>query len=236
MDERSETVSQRSKEFANDYRYFPEPDLPPMVIDRKWVEEIRAKLPELPDARKERFKREHGLPNYDAMLLTASKALADYYEACASIIRARDVGNLQAQFKQISNWLLGDFSRLLNASNMEISKSKIRPPQLVEIIGLLERGTINGPSAKLVFEEMFASGRNADAIVAEKGLAQVSDADAIEAIVEKVVQANPKAVVDYKAGKEQASKFLIGQVLKESKGRANPTMVQEQLLKKLDGK
>ncbi len=231
MDDRGETVSQRSKEAAHDYRYFPEPDLPPLQIDRKFVEEVRAKLPELPDARKARFSSQYGLPVYDAGVLTTSRAMADYYEECTKL-----AGDNKNAYKQISNWLLGDLSRMLNASNITVDKSKVTPALLIELVGLIEKGTINGPSAKVVFEDTFNTAKAPAAIVSEKGLGQVSDASAIDAIVEKVVQANPKAVEDYRAGKEQASKFLVGQVLKESKGRANPTMVQELLMKKLASK
>ena len=229
VDEKGITVSQRSKEYADDYRYFPEPDLPPLVFNRVWTEEIRAKLPELPEARRERFVTQYGLPLYDANILTSSKAMADYFENCLKLMAHNKT-------KLVSNWLLGDFSRLLNATNIEIENTKITPEHLAEMLGLVDKGTISGPVAKTVFEEMFYSGKRAGAIVAEKKLSQISDAAEIREVVKKVVTNNTKAVSDYKAGKQQALTFITGQVMRATRGRANPSLTREILIEELGGK
>ena len=229
IDEKGITVTQRTKEYADDYRYFPEPDLPPLVWDRAWIEEIRAKLPELPEARRDRFIAQYGLPLYDANILTGSRTMADYFENCVKLM---DSGRT----KMVSNWLLGDFSRLLNATNTEIENAKIKPQHLVEMLNLVDNGTISGPAAKAVFEEMFYSGKRASDVVMEKKLSQIGDATEIRNAVRRAISENAKAVTDYKAGKEQALTFITGQVMKITKGRANPTMVTEILLQELGGK
>ena len=229
IDEKGITVTQRSKEYADDYRYFPEPDLPPLVWDRAWIEEIRAKLPELPEARRDRFIAQYGLPLYDANILTGSRTMADYFENCVKLM---DSGRT----KMVSNWLLGDFSRLLNATNSEIENAKIKPQHLAEMLNLVDNGTISGPAAKAVFEEMFYSGKRASDVVMEKKLSQIGDATEIRNAVRRAISENAKAVTDYKAGKEQALTFITGQVMKITKGRANPTMVTEILLQELGGK
>lgn len=223
-EEKGITLTMRSKEHAHDYRYMPEPDLAPLVIDRAWVEEIRRSLPELPDDRKERYVREYGLPAYDAMVLTNTKELADYFEACVA-----DYANPKA----VSNWVMGDLSRLLKANNTEITNCPIRPKQLTAMLRLLEKGTISGKIAKVVFEEMFASGKDAEAIVKEKGLVQISDEGAITSLVEEVIAKNPKSVEDYRAGKSRALGFLVGQVMKATKGKANPELVNKLLKERL---
>jgi aspartyl-tRNA(Asn)/glutamyl-tRNA(Gln) amidotransferase subunit B len=229
VDERGATVSQRSKEYADDYRYFPEPDLPPLVFDRVWIEEMRAKLPELPEARRERFVMQYGLPLYDANILTSSKAMADYFESCLKLMNHNKT-------KLVSNWLLGDFSRLLNATNTEIEKAKITAEHLAEMLSLVDKGTISGPTAKAVFEEMFYSGKRASAIVAEKKLSQISDAAEIREVVKKIIADNAKAVSDYEAGKQQALTFITGQVMRATRGRANPSLTREILIEELGGK
>jgi len=229
VDEKGMTVSQRGKEYADDYRYFPEPDLPPLVFNRAWIEEIRAKLPELPEARRERFVTQYGLPLYDANILTSSKAMADYFENCLKLMDHNKT-------KLVSNWLLGDFSRLLNATNTEIEKAKIAPEHLAEMLSLVDKGTISGPTAKAVFEEMFYSGKRASAIVVEKKLSQISDAAEIREAVKKVITNNTKAVSDYKAGKQQALTFITGQVMRATRGRANPSLTREILIEELGGK
>jgi len=226
VEELGKTVSQRSKEYAHDYRYFPEPDLPPLVLNREWVEEIRSKLPELPEARRDRFVTEYGLPVYDANLLTSSKAMADYFEESRR-------ANMGLTAKDISNWLLGEFSRLLNATNTEISDCRVSPGQLCQLLDLMQEGSISGTSAKMVFEEMFNTGKDATDIISQRGLSQISDTEAIKAEVITVINSNKQAVADYKAGKEQALKFLVGQVMKATKGRANPKLVNEVLKEKL---
>ncbi|MDF9407245.1 MAG: Aspartyl/glutamyl-tRNA(Asn/Gln) amidotransferase subunit B [Pelotomaculum sp. PtaB.Bin013] len=218
------TLSMRSKEYAHDYRYLPDPDLVPMVIDREWVEDIKRSLPELPDDRKERYVSEFGLPAYDAMVLTNTKELADYFEACVAAY---------SNPKAVSNWVMGDLSRLLNANNTDITSCPIKPEQLAAMLQLLEKGTISGKIAKTVFEEMFASGKDAETIVKEKGLVQISDEGAIAAIVDDVIAKNQKSVEDFRAGKDRALGFLVGQVMKASRGKANPELVNKLLKERL---
>jgi aspartyl-tRNA(Asn)/glutamyl-tRNA(Gln) amidotransferase subunit B len=233
--EKGKTVAQRSKEYAHDYRYFPEPDLPPLVLSRKWVEEIRSKLPELPEARRERFIAEYGLRVYDADLLTSSKLMADYFEACMKLPPHDDLRLKHA--KPIANWIIGEFTRLLNATNTDVESmwEKIKPEQLYSLIRLIESGAVSSLNAKEVFEEMFNSARTAQEIINEKGLAQISDTKQLEEIIIEVINSNAPAVADYKAGKKESLKFLVGQVMRATKGRANPRLVNEQLKKKLEG-
>jgi len=232
VEEKGRTVSQRSKEYAHDYRYFPEPDLPPLTLDRDRVEKIRARLPELPEARRERFMTEYSLPAYDANLLTGSKAMADYFEACLQTGVPQSLPPAK-RAKTVSNWLLGEFSRMLNVTNIEINNSKVSPEQVCRLLELMEKGGISGPSAKKVFEEMFTTGRDAADVISQQGLSQISDAHELEGIIGQVIAANAQAVADYKAGKTQSMTFLIGQVMKATRGRANPKLVDETLKKKL---
>ena len=218
------TLSMRSKEEANDYRYFPDPDLVPMIIDRDWVEEIRASLPELPGQRKERYVRELGLSPYDAEVLTTTKEMADYFEECLKSY---------PNAKIIGNWVMGELSRLLNAGNMEISQCNITPGQLADMLKLMDKGTISGKIAKTVFEEMFDSGKDPEQIVKEKGLMQISDEGAIASEVDRVLADNPKVVEDYRTGKEKALGFLVGQVMKATRGKANPDLVNKLLRDKM---
>jgi aspartyl-tRNA(Asn)/glutamyl-tRNA(Gln) amidotransferase subunit B len=218
------TVSMRGKEEAHDYRYFPEPDLPPMVLDRPWVERLRAELPELPVARAERFVREYGLPEYDADLITSSRRLADWYEAA---VKEYD------DPKAVANWVMGELLRLLKAEGKEIEEQPLTPAHLVEMLKLMEAGTISGKIAKSVFEEMFQTGKRAEQIVKEKGLVQISDEGELVRIIDAALAANPKSVADFKAGKEAALGFLVGQVMKETKGRANPGLVNRLLRERL---
>ncbi|MBA7680143.1 Aspartyl/glutamyl-tRNA(Asn/Gln) amidotransferase subunit B [subsurface metagenome] len=233
VEEKGKTVSQRTKEYAHDYRYFPEPDLPPLVISRELVEELRSKLPELPEARRDRFVAQYSLPAYDANLLTSSKAMADYFEECLKTGVPKSL-SLPERAKEVSNWLLGEVSRLLNATNTEISDSKVSSEQLCQLLDLIQEGSTGGPSAKIVFEEMFETGRGADDIIKEKGLSQISDTGAIEKEIVSVINSNAQAVADYRAGKTQSLKFLVGQVMKATRGRANPKLVNELLIKKLE--
>ena len=228
MDEKEVTVSQRSKEYADDYRYFPEPDLPPLFLDRAWIEEIKARLPELPETRKERFMAQYDLPLYDASILTSSRAMADYFEDCLKLTSPDKA-------KMVSNWLLGDFSRLLNATDSDIENTRISPSLLVELLNLVDKGTISGPTAKAVFEKMFYTGKKASDIVAKGKLSQLSDATELNGIVKQVLANNAKAVADYKAGKQQALTFLTGQIMKATKGTANPAVVREILVQELEG-
>jgi aspartyl-tRNA(Asn)/glutamyl-tRNA(Gln) amidotransferase subunit B len=233
VEERGITVAQRSKEYAHDYRYFPEPDLPPLVLNREWVEGIRSKLPELPEARRDRFVAEYSLPLYDANLLTASKAMADYFEACLNTGMPQSLPTAK-RAKMVSNWLLGEFSRLLNATNTEINNSKVSPEQLCRLLDFVDKAEISGTSAKLVFEEMFNTGKDASDIIAQRGLSQISDTKEIEREVIEAIRNNAQAVADYKAGKKQSLKFLVGQVMRATRGRANPGLVNELLEKKLE--
>ena len=214
------TQKMRSKEHAHDYRYFPEPDLAPIEIDDAWLERVRATMPELPRAKRERFI-ELGLSPYEAGVLTSSRAVGDYFEAA-----------LEGYYKPkvISNWLANELLGRLNAENKTISESSVAPVQLRDLVRLIDAGTISGKIAKDVFDEMFSSGRDAEEIVEEKGLTQVSDSAELEAICRKVLEENSKSVQDYLGGKEKSFGALVGGVMKETKGRANPGLVN-QLLK-----
>ncbi|MDT8900230.1 Asp-tRNA(Asn)/Glu-tRNA(Gln) amidotransferase subunit GatB [Anaeroselena agilis] len=223
-DARGQTVSLRSKEQAHDYRYFPEPDLVPMVVDPAWVEDIRRSLPELPDARQARLMKDYGLSDYDAGVITASRAMADYFDATVAA---------GADAKAAANWLMGEFSRLLNAAGREIGDCPVAPGQLAALIDLQAKGTVSGKTAKTVFEEMWASGKDAAVIVKEQGLVQISDEGAVVAVVDKVIAANPQSVADFRAGKERALGFLVGQIMKETKGRANPELVNKLLRERM---
>jgi aspartyl-tRNA(Asn)/glutamyl-tRNA(Gln) amidotransferase subunit B len=229
IDEKGITVLQRTKEYADDYRYFPEPDLPPLVLDRAKIEEIKARLPELPEARRDRFMTEYALSKYDANILTSSKAMADYFESCVRLMEP-------SKAKPVSNWLLGDFSRLVNATNTEVENVKISPKHLSEMLNLVDKGAISGPAAKAVFEEMFHSGKRAGDIIKEKELSQISDAGEIGGVIKQVMANNTEAIADYTSGKEQALTFIIGQVMKATRGRANPGLVREIIIKELGGK
>jgi aspartyl-tRNA(Asn)/glutamyl-tRNA(Gln) amidotransferase subunit B len=229
IEETGATVTQRTKEYAEDYRYFPEPDLPPLVLDRSWIEEIRARLPELPEVRRDRFMTQYGLSLYDANILADSKAMADYFEDCVKLTGP-------GKAKMVSNWLLGDFSRLLNATNTEIENAKIDPKRLADMLVLVDTGAMSGPTAKAVLEEMFQTGKGASEIITEKKLSQISDAGEIREVVKRVVADNAGPAADYTAGKQQALTFLIGQVMKATRGRGNPGVVREIIMQELGGK
>ncbi|MCM3749066.1 Asp-tRNA(Asn)/Glu-tRNA(Gln) amidotransferase subunit GatB [Paenibacillus pasadenensis] len=220
-DSQSKTFSMRGKEESHDYRYFPDPDLVQLHIDSEWKERVRASIPELPDARQARYTTEYGLPVYDAGVITSSKKLADFFE--------ESLGYTQ-DAKAVSNWIMGDLLAYLNQNNKEIDAVRITGQGLGEMIGLLEKGTISGKIAKTVFKEMLESGKLPQQIVEEQGLVQISDEGAIKGIVEKVVAANPQSVEDYRAGKEKAIGFLVGQVMKESRGKANPGLANKLLV------
>lgn len=221
---KSRTVSMRGKEEAHDYRYFPDPDLVPLQIDEKWQARVQSELPELPDQRKERFMDQYALPAYDADVLTASRELADYFEACLE-----QVNNA----KLVSNWVMGNLLGLLNAEGKTIEQSPLTPDQMAELLKLVDEAVISGKIAKSVFDEMVASGKPAKAIVEEKGLVQVTDASAIETAVDAVIERCPDEVAAYKGGKKKLLGFFVGQVMKETRGKANPQMVNELLNKKL---
>jgi aspartyl-tRNA(Asn)/glutamyl-tRNA(Gln) amidotransferase subunit B len=226
-DDQGKTITMRSKEEAHDYRYFPDPDLVSMHIDDVWKADVRATIPELPDARKTRYTSEYGLPSYDAEVITASKKLADFFEE--SLQYTTDA-------KAISNWIMGDLLGYLNANSLELSDVKITGKGLGEMIGLIEKGTISSKIAKTVFKELIETGKDPQTIVEEQGLVQISDEGAIKAIVEQVVDNNPQSVADFKAGKEKAVGFLVGQIMKETKGKANPGLVNKLILESLSSR
>jgi aspartyl-tRNA(Asn)/glutamyl-tRNA(Gln) amidotransferase subunit B len=238
IEDRGVTVLQRVKEDADDYRYFPEPDLPPLVISREFVESIRTRLPELPDARRERFVSAFGLSDYDADQLTSERALADYFEAAvaagtAPLDRGDPTADRAARAKAVANWTLGDLRRLLNTSGADITESKVSASGLVELLDLVDAGTISGKQAKDVLEKAYATGTSPKAVVASEGISQLSDSGELEKEVEAVIAENPKAVEDYRAGKASAVQFLMGQVMKRTKGRARPDVVTPLLQSKL---
>jgi aspartyl-tRNA(Asn)/glutamyl-tRNA(Gln) amidotransferase subunit B len=220
------TLSMRSKEDAHDYRYFPEPDLPPLQIERGWIENLRAGLPELPDARRRRFIAQYSLSEYDAALLAQSAATAVYFEATAAAS-----GNPKAA----GNWIMGELTRKMNELGIEIDAVPLTPAALADLIRLVDSGTISGPTAKDVFEKMYASGRGAAEIVAAEGLGRIDDAGAVEAAVRAVLKANADAVKQYRAGKRQTFGFLVGQVIKSMGGKANPALVNSIMKRELDG-
>lgn len=218
------TVLQRIKEGSSDYRYFPEPDLIPIEVSAEYIEEVRRELPELPDIRKERFKTEFGLSDYDSSLLTADKATADYFEAVVQ-------DGIDA--KTVSNWILGEIAKKLNEEGISIEHIPVTPTALAALLRLIQGGTISGTMAKQVLPEMWSTQKSADEVVKEKGLVQITDTNALEEIVQKIIDANPQSVADYQAGKKKAIGFLVGQIMKETKGRANPGMVNQLLQQKL---
>ncbi len=220
------TRSMRSKEEAHDYRYFPDPDLVPLVISSDWVEDMRLTLPELPEARRARYATELGLSPQDAEVLTSSRELADYFQACL------DNG---CQPKAAANWIMGEVTRALNESGLVITACPVSPKLLGELLALIEKGTISGKIAKSVFDEMWRSGKEPALIVQEQGLVQVSDTSAIEKIVDEIMVANRGQVEEFRGGKDKVFGFFVGQVMKASKGKANPAVVNEILLKKLKG-
>jgi len=228
------TVSQRSKEQAHDYRYFPEPDLPPVTLDAARIDQIRAELPELPDVKLHRFERDYALSHYEANLLTETPARADYYEQAVAGAANKPHQERLRYAKQAANWMLGDFARLLHAGNIDIAETRITPANLYAMIALVEDGTISGRIAKSVFEEMFSSGKAPADVIRESGLEQISGSDEIGAIVDRVIAANPKPVEDYRAGKQEAIKYLVGQAMRETRGRANPASLTEILRTKLE--
>jgi aspartyl-tRNA(Asn)/glutamyl-tRNA(Gln) amidotransferase subunit B len=225
-DEGEVTFTQRRKEAEDDYRYFPEPDLPPLVIDPGWLEQVRASLPELPAAKQRRFERDYDLTSYDAEVLTAEPAVADYFERTLQAIP-------EAAPKQVANWITGDLFGLLNQAGQSIEQVRILSEELAALIGLLLSGEINQTTAKVVLAEMFASGRPPQDIVAERGLGQVSDAAQIAALVAQALAENPDQVAAYRAGKIALAKWFFGQVMRLARGQANPQVVQKELERQL---
>ena len=224
-DERGVTVVQRSKEEAHDYRYFPEPDLPPLTIKDELLDRIRAGLPELPDVKHERLVRQYDLSPYDAAVLTSERAVAAFFESCT-----RSHGDA----KTVCNWITGEVFRLMKVREKGIEQSQLTPANLAELLALIDRGAINMTVGKEVLATMFDTGATAQAIVEQRGLLQISDQDELSRIIDEVIAANPKPVADYLAGKQTAVGFLIGQIMKATRGKANPNVVRELLGRRLD--
>jgi aspartyl-tRNA(Asn)/glutamyl-tRNA(Gln) amidotransferase subunit B len=220
------TASMRGKEEAHDYRYFPDPDLVPVNIDESWIRQIRESLPELPAEKRERFVRQYGIPEYDAAIITSTRPLSIYYE---------ETVRLFPEPKTISNWIMGDLLRELKRDEREIDQCPVTPLHLAEMLSMIKGGTISGKIAKDVFEEMYRTGEKPSKIVQEKGWIQILDRGEIERAIEKAIQGNPKLVDDYRKGKEKLFGFFVGEVMKQTKGKANPKLVNELLKGKLKG-
>ncbi|MCQ1532595.1 Asp-tRNA(Asn)/Glu-tRNA(Gln) amidotransferase subunit GatB [Mitsuokella jalaludinii] len=218
------TLSMRSKENAHDYRYMPEPDLPPIVTSEETIEKYRSELPELPDARRARLEKEYGLSDYDAGIITSSRAMAEYFDSVVAT---------GADPKLAANWIMGDLAKNLNEDGIDITKSPVSAERLGKMIGLIMKDTISGKIAKKVFKEMWTNEDDPEKIVKDKGLVQITDTGAIEAAVDAAIAANPKAVAEYKGGKKKAIGALVGQVMKATRGKANPQMVNKMLAEKL---
>jgi aspartyl-tRNA(Asn)/glutamyl-tRNA(Gln) amidotransferase subunit B len=234
IEEREVTVSQRSKEYAHDYRYFPEPDLPPLRIGPERVAQLKAALPELAPQRKSRFQSELGLSEYDAELLVGSRAMADYFEATVALRNATAVDR-PAVAKEVANWMLGDLARLLNQDHRDIDASPVTPERLNDLLTLIDDGTLSTSMAKTVLDEMYASGGDPADIVQAQGLGQISDTGAIEDAVAEAIAANPKAVADYISGKDTAARFLMGQVMRLTRGQAQPELALRLVQEGLEG-
>jgi len=222
VNEKSERM--RSKEESQDYRYFPEPDLLPVLIDEKWLSEVKNSIPELPLARKQRFIEACKLSDYDASIITEEKVLADFFEECIKVLNRP---------KSFSNWIINDLLREVKDRKLDISNLPIKPRQLAALVEIIEKGTISSTIAKEVFSEMIQTGKEPQKIIEEKGMAQISDEGLIESVIDKVIAGNPSVIEDYKKGKKNALAFLVGQVMKETKGKANPKIVNEMLVKKV---
>jgi aspartyl-tRNA(Asn)/glutamyl-tRNA(Gln) amidotransferase subunit B len=223
--DKDETRSMRSKEEANDYRYFPDPDLLPVVLEEAFIEAVRATLPELPDAKAVRFQQQYGLSAYDAGVLTASAEMANYYETVAAAVGREP--------KLVANWVMGELSGALNKDGLDISQSRIDAAGLAGLVARIADDTISGKIAKEVFETMWAEGQGADAVIEAKGLRQITDGAAIEKLIDDIMAANPKQLADYRAGKDKLFGFFVGQAMKASGGKANPALLNELLKKKL---
>lgn len=223
--DKNETRSMRSKEEANDYRYFPDPDLLPLVIEPEFLEQVKAKLPELPDEKKQRFMQEYDLSLYNAAVLTSNRELAEFFEETVKLSGS--------DAKLCTNWVMGDLSALLNKENLDITESKVSAPQLAGMLRRISDNTISGKIAKTVFEAMWAGEGDTDTIIEQKGLKQVTDSGAIEKLIDEVIANNPKQLEQYRAGKQKLFGFFVGQIMKISKGKANPAQVNELLKNKL---
>ena len=233
LEERGVTVAQRSKEQAHDYRYFPEPDLPPLSIPAAWVAEIRQGLPELAGQRQARFVAQYGLPQYDAALLTGSRAMADYFEEAVAL-GGSAAPDPAAFAKSVSNWILGDLSRLMNLENRDITDIAVKPAHLAELVGLIDSGALSNTLAKMVLEECFLLGLEPGKIAQDKGYIQIDDSAVVATAVADALAANPRAVADYLKGKETASRFLMGQVMKLTAGKAKPELALQLVQARLE--
>ena len=222
---RGVTLPMRGKEEAHDYRYFPDPDLIPVEISPEWIAAVRKSLPELPEAKRRRFAAEYGLPEYDAEILTASRALAEFFEACV---------RLYPQPKTVSNWIMAELMRELNREGKEIERCPITPAQLAALLDLIQEGLISGKQAKAVFEEMFQTGRDPRAIVEARGMVQMTDPEQILPVIEEILGASSGQVAEYRAGKNKVFGYFVGEVMKRTRGKANPKLVNEILKKKLE--
>jgi aspartyl-tRNA(Asn)/glutamyl-tRNA(Gln) amidotransferase subunit B len=236
--DKDETRSMRSKEEANDYRYFPDPDLLPVLIDEAFIDAVRATLPELPDDKAARFARDFNLSAYDAGVLSASRELGAYFEAVVAEPALREAGSAQpnaAHAKLAANWVMGELASALNRDNLDIAVSRIAPAELSGLLARIVDQTISGKIAKEVFEAMWSEGKSADAIIDAKGLKQITDSSAIEGVIDAVIAANPKQLADYRSGKDKLFGFFVGQAMKATGGKANPAQLNELLKRKLGG-
>ena len=233
-EENAATLSQRSKEYAQDYRYFPEPDLPPLAINEAWISEIKATLPELPDARQSRFMRDYSLSAYDSALLTATRATADYFERVLEATSTRDGDALQSRAKAAANWIIGDLTHLLGEAGRDIAESPVSASALAELLDLMDDGSISVRMAKELFPDMFGAEKSAREIVESAGLSQINDQDALATAVREAINGNPKAVADFQGGKENAVGFLVGQVMRATRGQANPKVANELVRQELE--
>jgi aspartyl-tRNA(Asn)/glutamyl-tRNA(Gln) amidotransferase subunit B len=222
--ENNKTRLMRTKEEAHDYRYFPDPDLPPVTVSEKWIAEVRKQIPELPAAKRLRFQEAYGLSEYDAKVLSFDRAMADFFEKAAT---------LSGKPKPVANWLVNELNKIFNEKKIDMAAVKITPETLVDLIGLVESGKLTGASAKEVFADIVESGKSPADVVKEKGLSKIADTGAIESAAKAAIAANPKAVADFKAGKEAALKSLIGGIMKQTKGQADPKLAEEALRKLL---
>ena len=233
VEDRGVTVSQRSKEYASDYRYFPEPDLPPLSIGAEWVRRLREGLPELPAARRQRFVSDYGISPADADLLVASKASADLLDA---VVDASSVSGKarRKRARSAGNWIDGELAALLNAEGAALEDKRIEPAHLAQLLDMVDTGSLSTGMGRTVLEGMYNTGRNPREIADEAGISQISDTDVVQAAVDQAVSDNPQPVADYLGGKETALRFLVGQVMKATRGKANPQMASELLRDKLE--
>jgi aspartyl-tRNA(Asn)/glutamyl-tRNA(Gln) amidotransferase subunit B len=231
--DKGETRTLRSKENANDYRYFPDPDLLPVVLDAQFIEAVRATLPELPDQKAQRYIEMFALPAYDAGVLTSSRELGGYFERVIGELDGGELGGHLQHAKWVANWVMGDLAAALNEAGLDITASRIDPAALAGLLRRMLDSTISGKLAKDVFAAMWAEGRSADAIIEAQGLKQITDSGAIEAVIDQVIAANPKQLTDYRSGKDKLFGFFVGQVMKQTAGKANPAQVNELLQRKL---